>query len=152
MWGSIGLVQIRDLIESIENDVTRKPETYGDFFLATLKHKSKRGINASSISDISAIPRATVIRKLKSLEKKKHIIRNKKLEYSSFLFLIICFFFSKDLSFLITVALGMADISEIEEALIPRLDLCFRVAKKKSPYVSGFLVTSFSIDSIKSLI
>ena len=82
VWGSIGLVQIRDLIESIENDVTRKPETYGDFFLATLKHKSKRGINASSISDISAIPRATVIRKLKSLEKKKQIIRNKKLEYS----------------------------------------------------------------------
>ncbi len=82
VWGSIGLVQIRDLIQSIENDVTRKPETYGDFFLATLKHKSKRGINASSISDISAIPRATVIRKLKSLEKKKHIIRNKKLEYS----------------------------------------------------------------------
>ena len=80
--GAIGLVQIRDLIESIENDVTRKPETYGDFFLATLKHKSKRGINASSISDISAIPRATVIRKLKSLEKNKHIIRNKKLEYS----------------------------------------------------------------------
>ena len=68
--------------DSIESDVTRKPETYGDFFLATLKHKSKRGINASSISDISAIPRATVIRKLKSLEKKKHIIRNKKLEYS----------------------------------------------------------------------
>ena len=82
VWGSIGLVQIRDLIQSIENDVTRKPETYGDFFLATLKHKSKRGINASSISDISAIPRATVIRKLKYLEKKKHIIRNKKLEYS----------------------------------------------------------------------
>ena len=82
VWGSIGLVQIRDLILSIENDVTSKPETYGDFFLATLKHKTKRGINASSISDISAIPRATVIRKLKYLEKKKHIIRNKKLEYS----------------------------------------------------------------------
>ena len=82
VWGSIGLVQIRDLIESIENDVTRKPETYGDFYLATLRHKTKRGINASSISDISAIPRATVIRKLKSLEKKKHILRNKKLEYS----------------------------------------------------------------------
>ena len=82
MWGSIGLVQIRDLIESIENDVTRKPETYGDFFLATLKHKSKRGINASSISDISAIPRATVIRKLKSLEKINKLLRNKKLEYS----------------------------------------------------------------------
>ena len=82
VWGSIGLVQIRDLIESIENDITLKPQTYQDFYLATLKHKPKRGINASSISDISAIPRATVIRKLKSLEKKKHIIRNKKLEYS----------------------------------------------------------------------
>ena len=82
VWGSIGLVQIRDLIESIENDITRKPKTHEDFFLATLKHKTKRGINASSISDISEIPRATVIRKLKSLEKKKHIIRNKKLEYS----------------------------------------------------------------------
>ena len=82
VWGSIGLVQIRDLITSIENDITSKPETYSDFFLATLKHKTKRGINASSISDISAIPRATVIRKLKSLEKNKQIIRNKKLEYS----------------------------------------------------------------------
>ena len=47
-----------------------------------LKHKAKRGINASSISDISSIPRATVIRKLKTLEKKKLINRNKKLEYS----------------------------------------------------------------------
>ena len=82
VWGSIGLVQIRDLITSIENDVTTKPISYGDFFLATLKHKTKRGINASSISDISAIPKATVIRKIKSLKKKKHIIRNKKLEYS----------------------------------------------------------------------
>ena len=53
-----------------------------DFYLAFLKHKVKRGINASSISDISNIPRATVIRKLKSLEKNKHITRNKKLEYS----------------------------------------------------------------------
>ena len=82
MWGSIGLVQIRDLITSIESDVTSKPTNYQDFFLATLKHKSKQGINASSISDISAIPRATVIRKLKTLEKKKLIFRNKKLEYS----------------------------------------------------------------------
>ena len=82
VWGSIGLVQIRSLIEEITNDVSRKPKTYGDFFLMTLKHKAKRGINASSISDISSIPRATVIRKLKTLEKKKLINRNKKLEYS----------------------------------------------------------------------
>ena len=42
------------------------------------------------------------------------------------------FFFLQDLSFLMTVALGISDISEIEEALIPRLVLCLRVAKKKS--------------------
>ena len=82
VWGSIGLVQIRSFIEEITNDVSTKPKTYGDFFLMNLKHKAKRGINASSISDISSIPRATVIRKLKTLEKKKLINRNKKLEYS----------------------------------------------------------------------
>ena len=42
-----------------------------------LKHKAKRGINASSISDISSIPRATVIRKLKTLEKRKLILEIK---------------------------------------------------------------------------
>ena len=82
VWGSIGLVQIRSLIEEINNDVSTKPKTYGDFFIMNLKHKAKRGINASSIADISSIPRATVIRKLKTLEKRKLINRNKKLEYS----------------------------------------------------------------------
>ena len=81
VWGSIGLVQIRSLIEEINNDISRLPKNYTDFFLHSLKHRPKRGINASSIADISAIPRATVIRKLKTLEKNKHIMRNKKLEY-----------------------------------------------------------------------
>ena len=39
------------------------------------------GINASSISDISTIPRATVIRKLNWLVKKGGIKKNKHLEY-----------------------------------------------------------------------
>ena len=43
--------------------------------------KVTRGINASSISDISEIPRATVIRKLKWLVKKDIIKKNKNLEY-----------------------------------------------------------------------
>ena len=47
-----------------------------------LKFKPARGINASSIADISGIPRATVIRKLKVMEKKGFIKRNKKLEYT----------------------------------------------------------------------
>ena len=46
-----------------------------------LKFKPQRGINASSISDISSIPRATVIRKLKTMEKKNFIKRNTRLEY-----------------------------------------------------------------------
>ncbi len=82
VWASIGLVQISSLIEEIQNDLLSQPKTYDDFFLYTIRHKSKRGINASSISDISSIPRATVIRKLKFLEKKKLINRNKRLEYT----------------------------------------------------------------------
>ena len=82
VYGSIGLVQMRSLFEEIENNITKKPKTYGDLFLLNLKHKAKRGINASSIADISSIPRATVIRKLKTLEKRRLISRNKKLEYS----------------------------------------------------------------------
>ena len=82
VWGSIALVQIRELIAKNQNQVVESSDNFRDFYLTTLKHKAKRGINASSISDISAIPRATVIRKLKAMEKKKFINRNKNLEYS----------------------------------------------------------------------
>ena len=43
--------------------------------------ESMHGVNASSIAEISSIPRSTVIRKLNILSKKKIIKRNKKLEY-----------------------------------------------------------------------
>ena len=82
VWGSIALVQIRELIEKTQKQIVDTPDNFRDFYLYSLKHKAKRGINASSISDISAIPRATVIRKLKAMEKKKFINRNKNLEYS----------------------------------------------------------------------
>ena len=82
VWGSIALVQIRELIEKTQKQIVDSPDNFRDFYLHSLKHKAKRGINASSISDISAIPRATVIRKLKAMEKKKLINRNKNLEYS----------------------------------------------------------------------
>ena len=82
VWGSIALVQIRELIEKTQKQVVEPSGSFRDFYLHSLKHKAKRGINASSISDISAIPRATVIRKLKVMEKKKFINRNKNLEYS----------------------------------------------------------------------
>ncbi len=82
VFGSIAIVQIRELIEKTQKQVIENPGNFRDFYLYVLKHKAKRGINASSISDISAIPRATVIRKLKAMEKKKFITRNKNLEYS----------------------------------------------------------------------
>tara|TARA_B100001059_G_scaffold116702_1_gene116977 strand:- start:827 stop:1852 length:1026 start_codon:yes stop_codon:yes gene_type:complete len=82
VWGSIAIVQMRELIEKGEKQVVDTPGNFRDFFLYLLKNKARRGINASSISDISAIPRATVIRKLKVMEKKKIINRNKNLEYS----------------------------------------------------------------------
>ena len=44
-------------------------------------NKSMHGVNASSIAEISQIPRATVIRKLNKLSKEKIIKKNKKKEY-----------------------------------------------------------------------
>ena len=53
-----------------------------DFLEAHVKVKNKIGINAMSISNITGIPRATVVRKLNKLLKAKHmVIDNKKLYY-----------------------------------------------------------------------
>ena len=82
VWGSIALVQAA-AFHKHNQKITREALTsYEDYYFKMLKFKAKRGINASSISDISGIPRATVIRKLKLLQKKSFIQRNKKLEYT----------------------------------------------------------------------
>ena len=82
VWGSVALVQTAAFNEDLKK-ITREEVTgYNDYYLSMLKFKPERGINASSISDISGIPRATVIRKLRILEKKSYIKRNKKLEYT----------------------------------------------------------------------
>ncbi|MDA8822333.1 hypothetical protein N9N34_01225 [Candidatus Pelagibacter bacterium] len=81
VWGSIAIVQAAGFTEEL-NKITKEELTgYDDYYTALLKFKPKRGINASSISDISSIPRATVIRKLRIMEKKGLIRRNNKLEY-----------------------------------------------------------------------
>jgi predicted transcriptional regulator len=82
VWGSIGLVQVKEVNDKFKNDVIDNPKNFKDIFMETIRIKAKRGINASSISDISGIPRATVIRKLKNLQKRKLINRNKNLEYT----------------------------------------------------------------------
>ena len=55
-------------------------DTFHIFSICMVNNKKNTGINAKSISDISGIPRATVIRKLKLLVKKKLLkFDNKKL-------------------------------------------------------------------------
>ena len=81
VWGSIGISQFSDYNKQVQNRVIEDPRSYADLYLHLLRHTPKNGINASSISEISNIPRATVIRKLKTLLKQKLIMKNKKLEY-----------------------------------------------------------------------
>ena len=82
VWGSIALVQAAAFSESLKSISRDELTGYEDYYISMLKLKPERGINASSIADISGIPRATVIRKLRTLEKKGFIRRNKKLEYT----------------------------------------------------------------------
>ena len=58
-----------------------EPVNFNNYYKSVADVSIKRGINASSISDISTIPRATVIRKLKWLVKNEAIRKNKNLEY-----------------------------------------------------------------------
>ena len=81
VWGSIGISQFSDYNKQVQSRVIEDPRSYADLYLHLLRHNPKNGINASSISEISNIPRATVIRKLKILLKQKLITKNKKLEY-----------------------------------------------------------------------
>ena len=81
VWGAIGISQFTDYSKQVKNRVVEDPRTYADLYLHLLRHTPKNGINASSISEISTIPRATVIRKLKYLLKQKLVSKNKKLEY-----------------------------------------------------------------------
>jgi len=52
-----------------------------DFIKSIYSDKKMRGLNAMSISDITGIPRATVVRKLKSLVKKNFLEINNKKHY-----------------------------------------------------------------------
>ena len=82
VWGAIGIAQFVDYSKQVKNRIVEDPRTYADLYLNLLRHSPKNGINASSISEISNIPRATVIRKLKFLVKQKLVSKNKKLEYT----------------------------------------------------------------------
>ena len=73
-------------LEKISKSVIKKINLTGNndestYLDSVQENEPKRGVNAASIAEISGIPRATVLRKLKILSKQKIIKRNKKLEY-----------------------------------------------------------------------
>ena len=85
IWANIGINQSLNL-EKISKHINEKinfseVEIKNLYLSNVQKNEPDRGINASSIAEISGIPRATVLRKLKKLVSEKAIRRNKKLEY-----------------------------------------------------------------------
>ena len=81
VWGNIALSHQYHLAKAAEKNLVIEPITLESYYSNVADVKILRGINASSIADISRIPRATVIRKLKWLVKQDCIKKNKNLEY-----------------------------------------------------------------------
>ena len=81
VWGNIGLSHQYQLAKAAEKNLITSPITLKSYFSNVADVKIDRGVNASSIADISSIPRATVIRKLKWLVLQNAIKKNKSLEY-----------------------------------------------------------------------
>ncbi len=81
VWGNIGLSHQYQLAKAAEKNLISSPITLKSYYSNVADVKIDRGVNASSIADISSIPRATVIRKLNWLVSQKAIKKNKSLEY-----------------------------------------------------------------------
>ena len=81
VWGNIALSHQYHLAKAAEKNLITSEITLKSYYSNVADVKIDRGVNASSISDISSIPRATVIRKLKWLVKQNCIKKNKNLEY-----------------------------------------------------------------------
>ena len=84
VWGNVAIHHQKNLAKTHEQNVTTETDgviSFTNYFGKVSDVKIIRGVNASSISDITSIPRATVIRKLKWLVKKDVLKKNKNLEY-----------------------------------------------------------------------
>ena len=90
IWANLGINQnifLEKILQEADitsNNLEIKKEQYIANIISmsdTKANESMHGVNASSIAEISFISRATVIRKLNELSKKKIIRKNKKLEY-----------------------------------------------------------------------
>jgi DNA-binding Lrp family transcriptional regulator len=85
IWANMGINQSMNL-EKISKNMNKKinltENNEKNLYLNNiLRNEPRQGVNAASISEISGIPRATVLRKLKKLLREKIIRRNGKLEY-----------------------------------------------------------------------
>ncbi|SMF77024.1 hypothetical protein [Candidatus Pelagibacter sp. HIMB1321] len=79
IWGTLSLNQIYN-----ENNKNIKPEIENlvfDQYLEKVLNNSGSGLNVMSISEMTKIPRATVIRKIKYLEDEKLVKSNSKKQY-----------------------------------------------------------------------
>ena len=81
VWGNIALNQQDQMRKTREKDLLDENIKRDSYYSNMANFKIERGINASSIADISTIPRATVIRKLKWLMRQDIIKKSKNLEY-----------------------------------------------------------------------
>ena len=82
VWGNIALSHQYHLYKALKENLINENLNYENYYTNVQSVKIIRGINASSISDISNIPRATVIRKLKWLARQEIIKKDKNLEYT----------------------------------------------------------------------
>jgi DNA-binding MarR family transcriptional regulator len=78
-----GICIVNQIINSSRNNVSRLSKEYYLEKYIFEDHEDITGVNAMSISDISGIPRATVIRKLNNLLKKKYLKIDDKKHYST---------------------------------------------------------------------
>jgi predicted transcriptional regulator len=80
IWGSIAVNHQSKVTREVMQNVIDQPVDT-QYTEVVSKAKVQYGLNASSVSDITKIPRATVIRKLKWLVNKNLLKKNNKLQY-----------------------------------------------------------------------
>ena len=93
IWANMGMNQVSNLEKDstkaeVKNNINSSRNNKANQYIEDIINMNDAqvnevmcGVNTSSISEISFIPRATVIRKLNKLSKENIIKRNKKLEY-----------------------------------------------------------------------
>ena len=80
IWGNVALHHQKTLAKQTSESLLSEIN-YVNYYDKISEVKILQGVNASSISDITSIPRATVIRKLKWLVQRNALKKNRKLEY-----------------------------------------------------------------------